>query len=62
MTESVFVLDIGTTSLKAGLISADGEVVFIFRKKYLNPYAFDVSKREIFRLRQFVFMGMVLQL
>lgn len=44
MTESVFVLDIGTTSLKAGLISAEGEVVFIFRKKYLNPYALDVSK------------------
>ncbi|MCR4741730.1 MAG: hypothetical protein K5866_02500 [Treponema sp.] len=44
MTESVFVLDIGTTSLKAGLVSADGEVVFIFRKKYFAPLSLDVSK------------------
>jgi len=34
MTESVLSVDIGTTSLKAGLVTANGEVVFVFRKKY----------------------------
>lgn len=36
MIDTVLSVDIGTTSLKAGLITADGEVVFIYRKKYHN--------------------------
>lgn len=37
MTETVLCVDIGTTSLKAGLISAAGEVVFICVRHFSNP-------------------------
>lgn len=36
MIETVFCIDIGTTSLKAGLISAAGEVVFICVRHFFN--------------------------
>lgn len=37
MLETVLCVDIGTTSLKAGLLTADGEVVFLSRKSFKNP-------------------------
>lgn len=36
MLETVLCVDIGTTSLKAGLISADGEVVFLCKKYFYD--------------------------
>ena len=43
MKESVLCVDIGTTSLKVGLISADGEVVFICTKKFKDCYSHFIS-------------------
>lgn len=37
MIKTVLCIDIGTTSLKAGLITVDGEVVSISSKKFSNP-------------------------
>jgi len=37
MIETVLCIDIGTTSLKAGLITADGEVVSISTKRFSDP-------------------------
>lgn len=37
MIETVLCIDIGTTSLKAGLITVDGEVVSISSKKFSDP-------------------------
>lgn len=42
MTEYVLSVDIGTTSLKAGVISAEGEVVFNFKKSF-----FDINNRFV---------------
>lgn len=39
MKDCVLCLDIGTTSLKAGLITADGEVVSFYSHKFLNPHS-----------------------
>lgn len=36
MTEYVLSVDIGTTSLKAGVISAEGEVVFVCKKSFFD--------------------------
>lgn len=47
MIETVLSVDIGTTSLKAGLITADGEVVFIFRKKYHNSQSKYVANQWV---------------
>lgn len=43
MKDSVLCVDIGTTSLKAGLISADGEVVFICTKNFTDCYNHFIS-------------------
>ena len=43
MKESVLCVDIGTTSLKVGLISADGEVVFICTKNFTDCYSHFIS-------------------
>ena len=43
MKNSVLCVDIGTTSLKVGLISADGEVVFICTKKFKDCYSHFIS-------------------
>lgn len=37
MLKTVLAVDIGTTSLKAGLITASGEVVFISKVRFSNP-------------------------
>ena len=37
MLKTVLCADIGTTSLKAGLFTADGEAVFLCRKSFKNP-------------------------
>lgn len=37
MIETVLCIDIGTTSLKAGLITAQGEVVSVFTKRFSDP-------------------------
>ncbi|MDY4526203.1 MAG: hypothetical protein SPE03_14360 [Treponema sp.] len=43
MKDSVLCVDIGTTSLKAGLISADGEVVFVCTKNFADCYSHFIS-------------------
>jgi len=45
MIDTVLTVDIGTTSLKAGLVTADGEVVFICRKKYSDSLSITVAKQ-----------------
>lgn len=43
MKDCVLCVDIGTTSLKAGLISAEGEVVFICTKNFTDCYSHFIS-------------------
>ena len=52
MTECVLCVDIGTTSLKAGLISANGEVVSFCTHKFLFPHSRHIAKTWICSLKK----------
>ena len=51
MTECVLSVDIGTTSLKAGLISEEGEVVFILKKVFFNENSRFVAVKWLHALK-----------
>lgn len=51
MIETVLCVDIGTTSLKAGLITADGEVVSISTQRFSDHESRFIANRWIFSLR-----------
>lgn len=54
MLKTVLCVDIGTTSLKAGLFTADGEAVFLCRKSFSEPDDRYVAKQWMNALAQTV--------